>query len=64
MQEAVRLITERTTRRSVRTEDIVEGTGKTVLEILRENHPSPSKSDLSAFAHCALPKTSLAPSST
>ena len=37
VQEAVRLITERTTGGMLRTEDIVEGTGKTVLEILKEN---------------------------
>ena len=37
VQEAVRLMTERTTGGVLGTEDIVEGTGKTVLEILKKN---------------------------
>lgn len=49
-REAVRLITERTTGGMLGTEDIVEGTGKTVFEILKEKHSSPPKSDPS---HCA-----------
>ena len=53
VREAVHLITERTTGGMLRTDDIVEGTGKIVLEILKEKHPSPTKPDPSAFAHCA-----------
>ena len=53
LQHKAQLITEKTTGGVLGTEDIVEGTGKTVLEILKEKHPSPSKLDPSAIAHCA-----------
>lgn len=52
VREAVRLIAERITRGVLRTEDIVEGTCKTLLEILLEKHPSTTKPDPSAFAYC------------